>query len=63
MLRILAVVAYVFLLLPIWVARKATGTSRFGPRFHRAPTAWDRPMAHAADATAATATATTTATD
>lgn len=43
MLNILSAFAYIFLLLPVWAVRKATGTSRFGRRFHRAPTAWDRP--------------------
>ena len=35
---------YVVVLLPIWAARRITGGSRFGRRFHAAPSAWDRPV-------------------
>lgn len=42
MYRILGVVLYILVFLPIWMFRKVLGGSRFGRLYHRAPSAWDR---------------------
>ncbi|MGP9819423.1 hypothetical protein ACTZWW_05370 [Salinarimonas sp. NSM] len=47
---------YVVVLLPIWAVRRITGGSRFGRRFHAAPSAWDRPVVRVAPATVSSRT-------
>ncbi|WP_372425815.1 hypothetical protein [Salinarimonas chemoclinalis] len=48
MRQALCILLYVFVLLPIWAVRRITGGSRFGRRFHAAPSAWDRPVVRVA---------------
>jgi FPC/CPF motif-containing protein YcgG len=57
MARILSMIAFVLLLLPVWLFRKVTGTSRFERRFHRAASAWDLPYVPKPAAAAAGAAA------
>ncbi|MFB7516260.1 hypothetical protein EDE04_3443 [Streptomyces sp. 2132.2] len=40
-LRLYAALVFVTVCLPAALLRKVTGTSRFSPRAHRAPTAWE----------------------
>ncbi|EIK72430.1 hypothetical protein PseBG33_4985 [Pseudomonas synxantha BG33R] len=41
MLRFLAFLMFIVVLLPIGLTRSVFHSSRFGRRFHQAPTAWD----------------------
>lgn len=41
MLKFLAFLIFVVVLLPIGLTRSVLHSSRFGLRFHQAPTAWD----------------------
>ena len=43
MLRFLAFLVFIVVLLPIGLMRSVFHSSRFGLRFHQAPTAWDHP--------------------
>lgn len=45
MLRFICAIAYILIFLPIWALRRVTGGTRFGPRFHKGRSAWDRPVA------------------
>ena len=42
MARVISAIVYILVFLPIWFVRKVTGGSRFGRKFHRGPSAWDR---------------------
>ncbi|WP_043538932.1 hypothetical protein [Salinarimonas rosea] len=56
MLHSLCLLLYVLVLLPIWAVRRLTGGSRFGRRFHAAPSAWDRPVVRVAPVTVSSRT-------
>lgn len=42
LLRTIARVVFVCVFVPVWLARKVFRSSPFGPRAHRADSAWDR---------------------
>lgn len=44
MLKVLSVLLFVTVLLPIWAVRRLFGTSRFERRFHQRASTWDRPV-------------------
>ncbi|CAM3222318.1 MULTISPECIES: hypothetical protein [Pseudomonas] len=41
MLRFLAFIVFMVVLLPVGLTRSVLHSSRFGRRFHQAPSAWD----------------------
>lgn len=48
-MRFAAPAAFVTVFIPISLYRRLRATSRFGPRFHNAPSAWDKPVARKAN--------------
>ena len=42
MLKPISLLFFFIVLVPISWYRRLTGSSRFGPKFHRSPSAWDR---------------------
>ncbi|MFC8170743.1 hypothetical protein ACFUJ0_03945 [Streptomyces sp. NPDC057242] len=44
-MRFAASAVFVAVFVPISLYRRLRGSSRFGPRFHRGPSAWDLPRA------------------
>lgn len=42
-MKVISLIFYTTILLPIWAARRLTGSSIFGRRFHSRPSAWDKP--------------------
>jgi hypothetical protein len=43
-MRLLSLGIYVLVFLPIWTVVRITGVTRFGRRFHRRRTTWERPV-------------------
>lgn len=41
MLRLLSLLLFFLVLVPISWYRRLTGSSRFGPRYHRSASSWD----------------------
>ncbi|WEH39582.1 hypothetical protein OG233_08835 [Streptomyces sp. NBC_01218] len=44
-MRFAASAVFVAVFVPISLYRRLRGSSRFGPRFHQGPSAWDSPRA------------------